>query len=45
MIHEGGRLKKKQDAAAAAAAAVETAIVSVTADVSDRYDGWVWWDL
>ena len=45
MIHEGGRLKKKQDAAAAAAAAVETAVVSVTADVSDRYDGWVWWDL
>jgi len=44
MIHEGGRLKKKQDAAAAAAA-VETAMVSVTADVSDRYDGWVWWGL
>jgi len=45
MIHEGGRLKKKQDAAAAAAAAVETAMVSGTADMGDRYDGWVWWDL
>ena len=43
MIHESGRLKKKQDAATAAAE--KTAMVSGTADISDRYDGWVWWDL